>query len=153
MDYFSPEVQGLATAVAKIVTEGLGAGATPVLPRFQSKVANPPGFLGVWLYDPGMVEKTHPSDWTSAPPKVAWCYQEHDLKLGQYLFACHYNKMNCQQARGPSNPMPGTNCKYTDLSNVDWSPKPKGFLNSWFQNSQQPFPEPFPQVDESDLLQ
>jgi len=152
VDYFSTEDKGLATAVAKIVTEGLGAGAAPVLPRFQSKVANPPGFLGVWLYDPGTAANTPPADWTS-PPKVAWCYQEHNLKLGQYLVACHFNKANCQQARGPNNPTPGTNCKYTDLSSASWSPKPKGFLNSWFQNSQEPFPDPFPQINESDLLQ
>ena len=152
VDYFSMEDQGLATAVAKIVTEGLGAGTAPVLPRFQSKVSNPPGFLGVWLYDPGTAEKTAPSDWAKAP-KVAWCYQEHNLKLGQYLVACHYNKVNCQQARGANNPTPGTNCEYTDLSSADWTPKPNGWLNSWFQSSDTPLPPPFPQLHESDLLQ
>jgi hypothetical protein len=152
VDYFSLEDKGLATAVAKVVTEGLGPGATPVLPRYQSKVPNPPGFLGVWLYDPGMTGAAAPANWTS-PPKVAWCYQEHDPKLGKYLVACHFNKTNCQQARGPNNPLPGTNCKYTDLSSAGWAPKPNGLSNSWYQNSDKPFPEPFPQIDENDILQ
>lgn len=88
------------------------------------------------------------SNWSQAAPTVAWCYQENRQTPGpgQYLIACHYSKSRCETARGPNPKTQQTSCvEIGGLDRSGWKPNPNGYMNSWFQYSDKPFPAPFPQ--------
>lgn len=87
------------------------------------------------------------ASWSSTPPKKGWCYQEDRKRpgAGQFLAACHWSQMRCQEARGRAN-WPQTPCVLVDLSGSTWKPNPRGLLDSWYQYSPQAFPPPFPQL-------
>jgi hypothetical protein len=93
---------------------------------------------------------TTASDWSETRPTSAWCYQEDRQTPGpaQFLVACHYSKSRCETARGPNPKTRQTKC--VQVSGIDrsgWNPSPKGYMNSWFQYSDKPFPAPFPQLN------
>lgn len=139
VDYFTQADLDLATRASNLTNYFLGTDALPLQPRYQSSVKNPPGYLGVWLFDPA------PAGWESKPPSKAWCYQEH--KKSGYFVACHFIERTCDIARGKNNPTPGSDCQELDLSQADWSPKPGGYLKSWFDQRETKFKAPFPDVE------
>ncbi len=138
VDYFNKADSDLAARASNLTNYFLGTDTLPLQPRFQSAVQNPPGYLGVWLFDPA------PAGWEAKPPLHAWCYQEHN-KSG-YFVACHFIKRTCDIARGKNNPTPGSDCQELDLSKAQWTPHSGGYLRSWYDQRDTKFEPPFPNV-------
>jgi hypothetical protein len=89
------------------------------------------------------------SDWSQKRPAKAWCYQEDRQTPGpgQFLVACHYSETRCNAAKGTNQKTRQTNCvPVAGLEQAAWNPNPRGYMNSWFQYSDKPFPDPFPQL-------
>ncbi len=87
-------------------------------------------------------------DWLGKRPTRAWCYQEDRQTPGpgQFLVACHYSENRCDTAKGTNPKTQQTACvQVAGLEQAAWNPNPKGYMNSWFQYSDKPFPAPFPQ--------
>jgi MinD-like ATPase involved in chromosome partitioning or flagellar assembly len=87
--------------------------------------------------------------WSKAPPSQAWCYQQYRRRTQDRLpfsIHCLSAEQFCNQARSGS--ATATGCTY--VANIPpkiWRPNPKGWMDSWFQYSLEPFPPPFPQLD------
>jgi hypothetical protein len=144
VDYFTVEDGVTAANVADATNQLFPPGSSFLRARFQ-KIRNPVGFLGVWIYDPHGDQ----ANWSAKKPAWAWCYQEQktdDDPTKRFFVACHVERSNCEKARGPNNPTPGTNCFLVDLTMTSWNPNAGGLFGSLYQYSASAFPAPFPQI-------
>ena len=146
VDYFREQDKIGAANVADIANMALPPGLKRLQPRPQ-KVSNPPGFLGVWLYE--KVTAIDSAKWSSEMPKAGWCYHESLNKPGAENFTvhCHLALERCETARSSSNQPRKTPCTFTVLSGASWTPRRagQGATDPWVQQSDKPLGPPFPQ--------
>jgi cellulose biosynthesis protein BcsQ len=94
--------------------------------------------------------ETTPADWYTTKPARAWCYQSDLKKPGpnNYLILCQWSQSQCEsiQSRQTLAPVKSKCQLVQDLNATGWNPNPRGFKDSWFQYSDQPFRPPFPQL-------
>jgi len=91
-----------------------------------------------------------PPGWATTKPNQAWCYQS-DLKRpgsNHYLILCQWSQSRCEAIQSKQTLAPvASKCQFVqDLNATGWNPNPRGFSDSWFQYSDQPFRPPFPQI-------
>jgi len=88
------------------------------------------------------------SNWSDAPPKLGWCYQEDSLVPGpeRYSVHCHWAEDRCNKAKGNRSDIGQSLCKLVELGEADWMPNKKGWQGSWFEFRPVPFPDPFPKL-------
>ena len=81
--------------------------------------------------------------WDLAPPEQGWCYQEK--KDAGYGVHCHWSQDRCNKAKEGSQTATGC-ILIPHLRETGWHPRPKGWMDSWFQDRMPaPLPPPFPQ--------
>jgi Novel STAND NTPase 1 len=157
VDYFNDQDKTAAEKVSTLVNSVLPEDLRRLQPRRQ-KPRNPPGYIGIWLFDkPAMVDTT---TWNAGPPKIGWCFQRDrrtftESRSSNFLVNCYPSQDDCRAIRsgdrGPRTPCVLVN----DLGSAPWKPgrglAPPGRPASWFQFSPDPMGPPFPQLDPDSL--
>jgi hypothetical protein len=157
VDYFYDQDRAGAERVAGVVNSALPEDLKRLQPRRQ-QARNPPGYLGVWLFDPPVVVAT--STWNAGPPDRGWCLQRDrraftESRAGNFLVNCYASQDDCRVMRR-SDRGPRTPCVFVNnLGSAQWKPgrgsaPPGGRPASWFQYSPEPMGPPFPQLEASD---
>ena len=94
-------------------------------------------------------ELPEPKDWRKIPPKAAWVYQEDRKKTGaqQYSIHFHWSKERCERAKGNPGKWLKTECSYVEeIDKLDLNLRSGGWMRSWYQFKESPFPPPLPQI-------
>jgi len=96
-----------------------------------------------------LIEKARLAEADASPPQTAFCYQEDRIQSGpeRYSVHCHTTPARCEAARGPNPRTRQSSCESVALSSVRWAPRHPGFMGSWYQFGDEPFPPPFPQIE------
>ena len=133
-----------ATVNATLPDLGIAADDTNKLAPRRQTAKNSPGYLGVWLF---RVPQIDLRTWPTAPPSVAWCYQENHRADGKPGFQanCHWSRERCLTARGKAR-WDQTDCVLVTNLGGAWQPSAGGYMGAWYQSSDQAFPSPLPQL-------
>jgi hypothetical protein len=151
VEYFNDEDRNGAVSVALAVNSMLPADLKPLRPRRQT-VDNPPGFLGVWLFED--LATVDAATWTAGPPSVGWCYQREEKAFSQamrFLVRCFSSQDYCRDFRATDRGVKTPCILVRGLSRTGWKPQ-QGVVAkkgddasvSWFQYSPTVMRSPFP---------
>jgi hypothetical protein len=154
VDFFDNQDTPGAANVAAVVNSALPVDIRRLRPRRQSN-KNPPGFLGVWLFDrPLIVDRDR---WNAGPPQAGWCFQQDrsgfEKGADNFLVNCYRRQEDCRSVRNSARGTRSACVVVSNLPGTQWKPgrgaSPPGpdASMSWYQYSPAPMGPPFPQIE------